>query len=147
MPFVKIDPSVGRPTNTDAVGMSALKASDGKVTLSIYIGVQVCIDSGISPGDKLSFLEGVDQDAGSFLLEVSKDKTGYKLYDSKGAASHSLRVLVARLRYYYVAEPPQLYTALDFTADKASGILVRMPTWMHYRQPQSADTIRRILSR
>jgi hypothetical protein len=134
MPFEKIPPSGGKRYQAENVAMSALIAKKGAtVQLSIYFSNDVAVAAGFEDGTKINILEGIDDDAGSMLFERTDDKRGYTLYGTKQASSFNIRLMVAKLQHYELNEAPCPYTHLQYTADKATGILVQLPSWLHYK--------------
>ena len=146
MPFEKILPSGGHRFHEENVAMSALVAKKGtSIQLSIYFSSDVAVAAGFTDGTKLSILEGIDDDAGSMLFERTDDKHGYRLYGTKQVSSFNIRLMITKLKHYELTEAPCPYTHLEYTAVKASGILVQLPIWLHYKHKPVA--IRKGLNR
>ena len=136
MPFIRIDPSIGRPGAVDAIGMSALKTTAGAYVINIYIGPTAWEQSGFSEKQFVNILEGVDYDAGSLLMEATKSKTGYKIYRSDGTTSRSMRILATRIKFYEIVDGTHKFTTVDYTVNKSTGILIQVPEWLRYKSMQ-----------
>lgn len=131
MPFIRIGGVTRKGTDPDSISMSASDTKTGAI-IQIYFGSDILADAGFdTPKCIVAALEGVEEDKGTMLIE--RASKGYTLYQQPNSTTSMLRIPLAKVTHYEVDPLPGLFTAVQFSMDKQTGVLIALPKWLVYK--------------